>query len=66
MYVCITDTYSPLKNKAESEIIVIKVKPKRRIVQRNISKRVWGFVMFWEAGIYSHTAVKDGHPDLEN
>ena len=60
-----TDPHSPWKNKAESVINIMKRKYKRRRVQRNIPKRVWDFVMVWEAEIYSHTAGKDGGLSLE-
>ena len=65
MEVRTTEPYSPLQNKAESVIKIIKVKYKRIIVHWNIPKRVWGFGMVWEAEIYSRTASKDGRPALE-
>ena len=46
MKVQTTDPYSPWQNKAENVIMIIKGKAKRRIVQRNIPKRVWDFGMF--------------------
>ena len=65
MEVRTTDPYSPWQNKAESVIKIIKVKAKRIIVQKNITKRVWYFGMVSEAEIYSPTAGKDVLPDLE-
>ena len=53
------------KNITKTFIKIIQVKANRRRVQGNIHKRVWGFVMIWEADIYSRTAGKDGHPALE-
>ena len=48
MGVCTTDPHSTWKNKAESVVKTIKVKPKRRISQINITKRVWDFGIVWE------------------
>ena len=59
-----TDSYYPWENKAESVIITIKGKYKRRRLQRNIPKRVWEFGMVWEAEIHSCTAGKYGGPAL--
>ena len=64
MEVRTTETYSPWQNKAEIVIKIIKGKDKIRRVQRNISKRIWDFVIVWEADIYSRTAGKDGRPSL--
>ena len=66
MEVQTSEPYSPWQNKAESIIKIIKGKSKRRIFQRNISKRIWDLDMVWEAEIYSRTAGKDGRPSLEN
>ena len=49
MEVRTTELYSPWQKKAENVIKIIKVKAKRRRVQRNIPKRVWDFSMVWEA-----------------
>ena len=65
MEVQTTEPYSPLQNKAEIFIKIIKVKANRRRFQRNIHKRVWDFGMVWEVDIYSRTAGKDGRPALE-
>ena len=65
MEVRTTEPYYPWQNKAESVIKIIKVKAKRIIVQKNITKRVWYFGMVSEAETYSLTAGKDGLPDLE-
>ena len=65
MEVRTTEPYFPWQNKAENVIKIIKGKSKRRRVQRNILKRVWDFVMVYEAEIYSRTAGKDGRPALE-
>ena len=62
---CWYKPHTPWQNKAEILINIIKGRYKRIIVQINIPKRVWDFGMFWEAEIYSLTAVKDGRPSLE-
>ena len=59
-----TDIHYPLKNKNEIVIEIINIKSKRKRVQRNIPKRVWGFGMLWKSEIYSFSAVKDDHPAL--
>ena len=42
-----TEPYFPWQNKAEIVIKIIRGKAKRIRVQRNITKRVWGFGMVW-------------------
>ena len=54
-----------MAKKAEIVIKTIKGKVNRIRVQRNTTKRVWDFVMVWEAEIYYPTAGKYGRPDLE-
>ena len=65
MEVQTTEPHSPWENITESVIKIIKGRFKRRRVQRNIPKRVWDFVMVWEAEIYSCTEGKDGVLSLE-
>ena len=65
MEVQTTESYSPRQNKYESDIKIIKVKAKRRRFQRNKPKRVWDFVMVWEAEINSCTSGKYGRTYLE-
>ena len=54
-----------MAKKSESVIKIVKGKAKIRRVDRNRPKMFWFFGMVWEAEIYSRTAGKDGHPDLE-
>ena len=60
-----TEPHSPWENITEIVIKIIKGRFNRRRVQRNIPKRVWDFVMVWEAEIYSRTEGKDGGLSLE-
>ena len=44
-----TEPDSPCKNKPKRIIKIVKGKSNRRIVQKNITKKVWDFGMVWEA-----------------
>ena len=53
------EPYSIWKNRAEGRIKIIKDKAKSIRIRRRVPKRIWDFVLVWEAEIYSHTAGKD-------
>lgn len=61
------EPYTPSANKAEGAMRQLKSKIKRRMVKRNIPRKLWDFVAENEAAIISLTARgDDGRPGLES